>query len=163
METNMTRQIFDFPACGQSQQGDIYIAKLSDGLASELDRNVVLKAPTKGALRLLEGEMTGHFHEVVQDCEHEDDSKAIAVAALAIAKARASVKIGSATLYRDDALARRIPWLTRTDLMIGLLAVDGGSVVLQHPEHDGHRLLEGVYYIGRQVESAGAAERVVAD
>jgi hypothetical protein len=36
-------------------------------------------------------------------------------------------------------------------------------VVLSHEEHDGIRLPIGRYLIGRQIESAGADEHLVAD
>ena len=47
----------------------------------------------------------------------------------------------------------------------GLLVAEtpGAPVELRHEEHDGIRIPVGNYLIGRQVESAGAEERVVAD
>lgn len=83
--------------------------------------------------------------------------------ALALAKAKASASRGTATLYADMPLAQSLKWLLRTDLMIGFLKVEGGPVNLKHPEHDTIKLPAGTYYIGRQVESAGAEERQVAD
>jgi len=75
-------------------------------------------------------------------------------------------QVGTARLYRDpDAVEelRQSGVLTRTDLAVGCLVVEDGPVVLSHDEHDGIRLPVGKYYVGRQVESAGAEERVVQD
>ena len=83
--------------------------------------------------------------------------------ALAIAKARSSASRGAATLFADEALLNSLPWLVRKDLVIGFLIVSGGPVVLRHPEHDAIRLPTCTFYVGRQIESAGAAERVVSD
>jgi hypothetical protein len=69
-------------------------------------------------------------------------------------------------MYRDDnAVAQMVRRgiLTRADLAIGCLIVDGAPMALTHEEHDGISLPPGQYLIGRQVESAGAEERVVAD
>lgn len=145
-------------------QGDLAIFKLSDAEAARLNGRS-LKEPSRGSIRLLEGEVTGHHHEIVLDREAdvEPDAKAITVAALAIAKARSSASRGAATLFADEALLNSLPWLVRKDLVIGFLIVSGGPVVLRHPEHDAIRLPTGTYYVGRQIESAGAAERVVSD
>ncbi len=72
----------------------------------------------------------------------------------------------AARLYRDHRAVRALfaaGILTRTDLAIGCLVVEGGDVVIGHEEHDGIRLPPGRYYIGRQIESAGADARIVAD
>ena len=53
--------------------------------------------------------------------------------------------------------------LARADLCVAFLTVEEGFVTVSHPEHDGIRLPPGVYYCGRQVESAGEEERRVAD
>jgi len=153
------------PSKGGAFQGDLAIWPLSTTEASKL-AGTAIKAPQRGSIRLLEGEVTGHHHEIVLDRSSdadEVDAEAITVAALAIAKAQASAGRGTATLYQDDALAASLPWLQRRDLIIGFLKVDGGPAVLRHPEHDAIRLPKGTYYVGRQIESAGAIERVVAD
>ncbi len=147
-------------------QGDLMVFKLDDREASRLSKSMIIRPAKRASIRLLEGEVTGHHHEIVMDrpdADMEAEASAIADAALAIAKARASVKIGIAVLYQDDKLATSLSWLTRRDLMIGFLCIEGGPVILQHPEHDSIRLPEGVFYIGRQIESAGAEERIVAD
>jgi hypothetical protein len=72
----------------------------------------------------------------------------------------------SAKFYRDAKAAeqmRGLGILTRTDLVVGLLIIDVGSMVLRHEEHDGIRIPPGAYLVGRQVESAGAEERKVVD
>lgn len=147
-------------------QGDLMVFKLDDREAAKLSKSMIIRPAKRGSIRLLEGEVTGHHHEIVMDRDDaglDAEASAIADAALAIARARASVKIGVAVLYQDDKLAASLTWLLRRDLMIGFLCIEGGPVVLQHPEHDAIRLPTGVFYIGRQVESAGAEERVVQD
>jgi len=146
-------------------QGDLYLFKLTDAEAAKRC-GVELKKANRGSIRLLEGEVTGHHHEIVQDHEETggtEEASAIAAAALGIAKARAAAARGTATLYQDDNLAAALPWLRRRDLMIGFLVVTGGPVILRHPEHDAVKLPEGTFYVGRQIESAGAEERVVSD
>ena len=162
-------------------QGDLMVFRLTDAEASRLG-GVELKPARRGVIRLLEGEVTGHHHEIVLGAGETrgsprrpklDDgantpsltqvAEAAATTALGLARARASAATGKATLRGDETLARSLPWLTRTDLMIGFLKVEAGPVVLRHPEHESIRLPAGVYYVGRQVESAGAEERMVAD
>jgi hypothetical protein len=133
------------------------------------DELSVLKEGT-GTLRLLEGEATGHHHEIVYGSKHlaffRDDALARDLAAAS------SLALGTARLVQDRKLLDRLinggfaspdrPWRLR-DLHIGFLLVEGGSVDLVHPEHDTWRLPDGIYYCGRQVESAGAEERAVTD
>jgi hypothetical protein len=139
-------------------QGDLAIFRLTDAEAKKLKGRAV-KRSESGDIRLLEGEVTGHHHVILkgfhpQPVMFRDDG---------LAQAAEKTLVGSAVLYEDRDLADRLPWLTRRDLMIGFLRVDGGAVVLDHPEHDAIRLPAGTYYVGRQVESAGAEERVVSD
>lgn len=159
--------IHDFdPKHRGAAQGDLYLFRLTEAEAKRL-AGTPIKTAQRGTIRLLEGEVSGHHHEIVMDrapADHDDASaEAIAVAALAIAKARSTANRGTATLYQDDALAASLEWLKRRDLIIGFLLVERGPVVLRHPEHDAIRLPDGVFYVGRQIESAGAVERVVAD
>lgn len=157
--------IFDFDTSVRgAAQGDLYLFRLTDAEAKKLSGETI-KQSVRGTIRLLEGEVTGHHHEIVLDRPEggEANAEAVTIAAIEIAKARSKAARGTATLYRDDDLAGSLKWLQRRDLIIGFLHVEGGPVVLRHPEHDGIRLPEGAYYIGRQIESAGAAERVVAD
>ena len=149
-------------------QGDLYLFRLTDDEAKRL-KGEQIKVSARGSIRLLEGEVTGHHHEIVMDRapesadDAEADAEAIATTALALAKARSAATRGKAALFQDNDLARNLPWLLRQDLIIGFLVVSTGPVVLRHPEHDAIRLPEGTYYVGRQIESAGAEERVVAD
>lgn len=158
--------IFDFDTSQRgAAQGDLYLFRLTDKEAKKLAGTVV-KRSARGTIRLLEGEVTGHHHEIVEDRPANDaeaTAEAVAIAGLAIAKAMSAAARGTAVLYQDDNLAGSLPWLQRRDLIIGFLVVSSGPVVLRHPEHDGIRLPDGTYYVGRQIESAGAAERVVAD
>jgi hypothetical protein len=118
------------------------------------------------SIRLLEGEITGHHHEIAFGSRHlahfRDDGLA---RDLAVTTAPA---VGMAKLVEDrellHALIRSGHWLASAErLCIGFLTIQGGPVDLVHPEHDAWRLPEGAYYVGRQIESAGAEERVVAD
>lgn len=155
------------PATGQAFQGDVSIfpvpAKLADTL-STIDE----VHPISGRLILQEGEVTGHHHAVYfrdDGLARHAEASAIAASALASATAR-PVKIGTARLYRDPALAQsmvRAGPLVRADLVVGFLHVEGAPIVVRHEEHDGIRVPPGLYCIGRQVESAGAEERRVAD
>ncbi len=148
-------------------QGDLCLVKLTNDESSKLS-GTIAKASQRGSIRLLEGEVTGHHHEIVMDRHAADEdtanAEAVTAAALAIAKAQASVsRGGTATLFADMPLAKSLKWLLRIDLMIGFLNVEGGPVNLKHPEHDTIKLPVGTYYVGRQVESAGAEERQVQD
>ena len=82
----------------------------------------------------------------------------------------------TAHLYRDPAAVQTlatkpykapngemIPILTRTDLAVGCLVIEGDGMPVKHQEHDAITIPPGNYLIGRQIESAGAEERVVAD
>mgnify|MGYP003334211480 CR=1 FL=1 len=152
---------------GVARQGDVLIFKLPDSIKVNKTGEI---SPRDGKLILLEGEMTGHHHSV--------DVMDRPIAALAqktnkmvedlLNKASnvtaAVVKMYSDKGVVDQLVAKKI--LTRTDLYIGTMVVEGGGdvgVVVQHQEHDGIRLKEGCYYVGRQIESAGAEERLVRD
>lgn len=159
------------PSKGDARQGDLFIFRCPDEL--ELKRSDEVK-PTGADLRLLEGEMTGHHHQIglklPQPTMYHDGALAVdtkveteAMDMLATATAE---KYGTARMYKDDSAAQQLVnlgELTRTDLMIGFLEVTNGPVELRHEEHDTIKIPEGLYYVGRQVESAGAEERVVAD
>lgn len=117
------------------------------------------------SIRLLEGELTGHHHEILFGSKHlalfRDDG-------LARDLEVTDAVLGTAKLITDPALLNRLissgHWHDRARrLCIGFLIVENGPVDLTHPEHDAWRLPPGVYYVGRQVESAGADEREVQD
>jgi hypothetical protein len=158
--------IRDFdPTQGQAFQGDILILPVPEKLAKTLSRLHEIP-PREGRLILAEGEMTGHHHAIAlpgfrsQPVMFRDDGLA---RDMSLAQ---GIPVGTATMYRDDALAagmvREGP-LTRSDLCVGFLVVEGAPMVVTHEEHVGIRLPVGVYLIGRQIESVGAEERRVAD
>lgn len=145
--------IRDFnPAVGQAFQGDVTIVAVPSGWAVAMHDEI---APRDGRLILQEGEVSGHHHAVY----FRDDGLARAAAV--------KTALPVARLFRDPELARRMASndgpLMRSDLTVGFLLVESGPIVVSHEEHDGIRLPVGLYYIGRQVESAGAEERVVED
>jgi hypothetical protein len=53
--------------------------------------------------------------------------------------------------------------LTRADLIIGLLEIEGGPMKVVHQEHSAITLPPGSYIVGRQIESVAGEERRVAD
>lgn len=148
-------------------QGDLILTRLDElwpAVAASIKRDDIVRKPTNGELRLLEGEVTGHHHAIryglSEVARFRDDGMARALTA------NASVALGTATLVRDSAATQALvaaQCLSRADLAIGFLIVEGGPVDLAHPEHDAIRVPEGSYYVGRQIESAGAEERVVQD
>ena len=76
------------------------------------------------------------------------------------------IAVPTARLYRDPAAveAMRVAGIiTRVDLAVAVLVVETGPMCLSHEEHDTIRIPPGEYLIGRQIESAGAEERVIAD
>lgn len=161
--------IVDFdPARGQAYQGDVAIVPVPPALAGRLNRSVEV-SPVSGRLILQEGEVTGHHHGIdVLDRPMAEASprRSMAAGKLMADALAGSIPVPSARLYRDPALAEamvRDGPLARADLCVGFLVVEHGPMVVSHQEHAGIRLPEGVYYIGRQVESVGAEERRVAD
>ena len=167
----MTSTVTYDPTLGPDvPQGDILLTNLRHpvfgGRWADRAPSGTPERTREGAIRLLEGEVTGHFHEVVFGsralARFRDDGLARDLAVTA------PVAIGTASLVRDDALLtdliRSGHWHERARaLHIGFLVVEGGPVDLIHPEHDTWRLPEGVYSVGRQIESAGADERLIAD
>jgi hypothetical protein len=161
------------PTGGQAFQGDVVIMPVPPGIdIAEIDE----MAPTEGRLVLQEGEVSGHHHAIRMPAARQFRSTAGIVGDPVIAPSRpphrralgggGSPRPGRARLFRDTAFAHEMVsrgLLTRADLAIGCLVVEDGMVVVSHEEHDGIALPPGRYYVGRQVESAGAEERVVAD
>jgi len=156
------------PTDGVACQGDIvFIAIPSDVAVSVLDE---IK-PISGRLIIQEGEVSGHHHAIDLLERHRLDTAtprktSRSVEQLLSAAQAGKIELPQARLYRDpravEAL-RRCGILTRTDLAVGCLVVTCGPMVVVHEEHDGIRLPVGRYYVGHQVESAGAEERVVSD
>lgn len=160
------------PSQGQAFQGDVAIIPIPAGIQINIADEI---KPVDGRLIIQEGELTGHHHAIAMPRERKfaPDAKRSVDAALqtsspALRKHFGGSKkpAGTARLYRDPAAAGAMVsrgLLTRTDLAVGCLVVEGGPVELGHDEHDSIRLPEGNYLIGRQVESVGAEERRVAD
>lgn len=157
------------PAKGQAFQGDITIIPMPAGVKIATVDEI---KPIDGRLIIQEGEASGHHHaidlprtrsfrppvEVSDPVLHVRDTR--------LRKALGGSTTGAARLWRDPAAVealRGAGTLTRIDLAIGCLVVEGGPVVIGHEEHDGIRVPAGNYYLGRQVESAGAEERFVLD
>ncbi len=160
-------RVVDFdPAKGQAFQGDVAIVAVPADLAAGLNRSDPVPAEG-GRLILLEGELTGHHHavDVLERPAQKPKPVRAADPGLVTAMGLRHEK-GAPALFRDTALADRLVRaniLARADLCVAFLTVEGGFVTVSHPEHDGIRLPEGCFYVGRQIESAGEDERRVAD
>lgn len=157
------------PAAGCAFQGDVAIVPIPADISIMTGDEI---KPVAGRLILQEGEVTGHHHAIAISRRQFRQATPAANPDLQIRDTRlrkafaGGAKIGSARLYRDPRAIeemRRRGILDRTDLAIGCLVIEGGSAVVRHEEHDGARLPAGNYYVGRQVESVGAEERMVAD
>jgi hypothetical protein len=165
-------QIHNFdPAQGQAFQGDIVFLPMPSDVAVATNDEI---KPVDGRLVIQEGETTGHHHAIaVPRMRHFRDARQVGDPATFTRSPKLRQAFGGkkrraagARLYRDTAAVaalRGAGLLTRTDLAIGCLVVEGDAAVVVHDEHDGVRLPIGRYYVGRQIESAGAEERVVAD
>jgi hypothetical protein len=171
MYANLPNTIRDFdPSKGCAFQGDISIvpvpAKFSLSKAHEID-------PKGAMLVLAEGEGFGNFHALVLERPVKTSKAVEGLIADALAR---KIAVPTARLFQDDALlSKMINKGPLTDgarrLSVGFLCVEHGPMVIQHikadgaptGEHDGIRIPERVYWIGRQVESVGAEERVVSD
>lgn len=163
LDVNMNLTIVDFnPAAGMALQGDVVLLMLPAHYS--LNRNNPI--PTGDRLIVALGEATGHHHSI--DVSHQRNTAAVVSKLLSDAQEAAkNVPVTpEARIYKDDAIVTQLVSdniLTRKDLAIGILEIVGGSMVLEHQEHNGIRLPEGCYYVGRQIESAGAEQRLVAD
>jgi hypothetical protein len=157
----MGDKIHDFdPSKGQAFQGDVSIIAIPKDI--KIDRTYEIK-PVNGRLILQEGEMTGHHHAITLPRPETINLQVEKLMADALAN---KIPVPMAKMFRDAKVGeemRRRGIITRTDLITGILVVENGPMTLLHEEHDGHRLPPGAYLIGRQVESAGAEERRVAD
>ena len=152
------------PREGQAFQGDIAFIPIPHDIP--INRHDELP-PVAGRLILQEGELTGHHHAIDVACEiwrlYEDDVTATPSQS---AGREPTPPAGRARLYRDPSVARtmmRRGLLTRTDLAIGCLVVEGAPVVVGHEEHDGIRIPVGRYLVGRQVETVDLRQQLVAD
>lgn len=165
------------PKDGQAFQGDVAIVPVPAGIKIEMTDEI---RPVDGRLILQEGEVTGHHHAISLEPKGRERNFRPADAAVADpfagatsglrdrlrGKQRAEPAVATAHLYRDRDAARSMVAagiLDRDDLCVGFLVVKGGSVVVRHEEHDAIKVPPGSYYVGRQIESAGAEERRVED
>lgn len=160
------------PSQGQAFQGDVSIIPIPKGIVISTVQEV---KPVDGRLILQEGEVSGHHHAIdlrrknFQTQPRESGDPLMATRDPKLRKAlggTAKASAASARMYVDESVPRemvRRGILTRADLAIACLVIEGGPMNLTHEEHDGIRLPPGNYLVGRQVESAGAEERVVAD
>lgn len=151
----------------EGQQGDVEIFRIPDGIEVSTAHEI---KPRNNRLIIAEGELTGHDHSISMRAtmfrEDGSGSGPSRTDTDAMIKSVVTKRMGTARLYRDPAAVQALlsaGKLLRTDLAIGFLIVDGGPVTLRHQEHDGIRLDPGRYYVGGQIESAGADERRVAD
>jgi hypothetical protein len=162
----------DYEPCrGQAFQGDIAIIPMPGDIEIEITEEI---GPVDGRLIIQESEATGHHH-VIEFANRRVRSFRQSRGSAADLRARdirlrrafgGGRKHGTARLYRDPIAVLELGKrgiLTRTDLAIGCLIVEGGPVVVSHEEHDGIRLPPGNYYLGRQAEKFGDEEWVVRD
>lgn len=165
-------RIHDYdPRQGQAFQGDVAIIPIPAGITINVADEI---RPIDGRLIIQEGEMTGHHHAIAlpanQARAFRKDARELGDATISTASPRLrkafGKPVGVARLYRDPSVAQAMVGqglLSRADLAVACLVVEDGPVTVSHEEHDGIRLPVGRYLVGRQVESAGADERVVAD
>lgn len=146
------------PAKGDALQGDVCLFRLPDAIAVDTSDEV---APRDHKLILAEGEVTGHHHAIwFQPAMFRDDGLA---RDMALAQ---SVPAATARLYRDPKAVQQLVAcgeLTTDRLAIGILVIEGDSMVLRHDEHDAIRIPPGRYYVGGQAEFDAAQMRRVAD
>lgn len=168
----------DYAGC--APQGDLLIYRLPDDIKVGRKNSI---EPKNGKFVLLEGEMTGHHHSVdVMDrpmaslnslAEAVEQTKGrpkkTSKTVEDMFAAAADVQAPVVGFYKDDGVVQELvkrKILTNPELYIGTLTVEGGGdvgVVARHQEHDGIRLKQGNYYVGRQVESVGTELRKVQD
>ena len=160
------------PTQGQAFQGDVSIVPVPAGIALSTDDEI---KPIDGRLIIQEGEATGHHHAIaLPRARAFKPPRPIGDPTLETTSARLRrafgggkrTDVGTARLYRDPNVAAQMVaqgLMMRADLAVATLVVEGGPVMISHEEHDSIRVPPGRYLVGRQIESAGAEERVVAD
>lgn len=160
------------PSAGQAFQGDVSIIPIPGDIKVSTGDEV---KPIDGRLILQEGEVSGHHHAIsvaqknfFRAPERASDPTLGAKSPKLLRALGSAGKSTSPTarMYRDPAVPQAMAWrgfITRADLAIAVLVIEGGPALLSHEEHDTIRIPPGNYLIGRQVESAGAEERIVAD
>lgn len=168
-------KIVDYdPTQGMAFQGDVAIVPIPAGITIATNDEI---RPVAGRLIIQEGEASGHHHAIAlpRARNFRDDRRTLGDPGVMTKSPRLGRSLGgakpaaaepTARLYQDQQAVTRLQAhgvITRADLAIGCLVVERGPVVVSHEEHDGLRLPIGRYYVGRQVESAGADERKVVD
>lgn len=157
---------------GVARQGDVVIFRLPDSIKVNKTNEI---HPVNNKLILLEGEMTGHHHSIdvlerinpvnpVNVSPSKFSSTVEGIMQRAINVVSATANMYNDTQVPENLVKNKI--LTRTDMFIGVLVVEGGGdigVVLKHQEHDSIRLTAGNYYIGHQIESYGEEIRKIQD
>jgi hypothetical protein len=151
------------PATGDACQGDVVLFPIPDHVELSCSQPIGVK---DHQLILAEGEVTGHHHAIrlPQPVMFRDDGLARGLEAQFMPEQKQQA--GTAALFRDDAAIAALVSaraLETANLAIGILAVEGASVVLRHDEHDPIRIPVGRYYVGRQREQHAGLERRVAD
>lgn len=165
-------RIRDFnPRDGQAFQGDVAIMAIPVDISIARDDEI---DPKDNKLILQKGELTGHHHHIMLPrarnfrAPRDITDPVLTTRSTKLRRAFGGkrTKQASVRMYRDASVAHELERrgiLAHSDLMVGCLVIEGEPVTIVHQEHDGIRVPPGRYYIGRQIESAGAEERVVAD
>jgi hypothetical protein len=141
---------------GQAFQGDIAIIPMPADIEIATSDEI---APSEGRLTIHTGELSGHHHaiDLFEHAAHfRDGGLAHAPESEAMTTARPAQR-ATARFYRarwsaHGMVSRGV--LTRDDLAIGYLVVEGDPVVLTHEEHDGIRIPCGRYLVVRQTGTA---------
>jgi hypothetical protein len=144
-------------------QGDVMILPLpKEMFVKEFEGEI---PAINGKLILQEGEVTGHHH-AIDVLERPATAKAPATGGDANAWLAKNKTTGSAKMFRATKIAQELVSkraLTRADLIVGLLVVEGNPVNVSHQEHTSIMLAPGQYVVGRQIESVAGEERRVTD
>jgi hypothetical protein len=179
------RDIFDYnPREGFALQGDVRIRPIPAGFTLDFSEEI---QPVDGRLILQEGEVTGHHHAIALVDRPTEPPHSRAVNQLMAEALAGNIAVPTARTYRDPKLSDALVkagYLQRVDLVVCVLVIEVGPVCLLHEEHDGIRIAagdgrpvqpdlavwtggyafqSGRYLVGRQIESAGAELRMVAD
>jgi hypothetical protein len=146
------------PDKGDCYQGDICLFRIPKNIKVNKSAEINKR---DNRLILAEGEVTGHHHSIwlrYEPTMFRDDG---------LAKAMMTMDSNAvASLFSDpDAISKLVQAgeLTGPDLAIGILSIEGGSMLLEHNEHDAIRIPPGNYYVGNQREWDSAQARKVLD
>jgi hypothetical protein len=148
-----TKKVVEWdPNKGVACQGDVVLVRLPDHFQT---RNLFEVPPGAAGLILQEGEASGHMHAIInpQPAMLHDEALARSLPT-SEKKDEPSKKSASARFY-NTLETEQFAALGRgcEKAALGVLHVEGGSVKLQHPEHDTIQIPEGRYYVGGQLEA----------